>query len=323
MPKRQVGTGKQTLCLLVLPTAIWLLTGCDAKRTVTVETSPPGAAIWAGDDIIGPAPQKVTVPAEGDVHLTVYHPGFESASATIAASALPPERRTTITLRRQRPLSLTCRSSPAGAALFLNGEFRGTTPVELADLTPGAAEITFRMEGREPVSKTVALTPDNPTQTVNATLKSVTEGYYLQQIQTTPDELPNYVDLAHHYMLEKRFDDAMRILKGGIDIAFKNPHLSASRLWSEVGRVTERQYDYGDADDVKKARRLLRDMLGKVVKADAGGEQRLYLLTSYVVVLDSLSERRKAQQYFEKAWSEFPRNKHLERMRRKYRFSIY
>jgi len=313
----------QMLSIAILVGTVLLLAGCEVQRNVTVDTSPTGATIWIDDEIIGPAPQRVTVPKTGQTNVTACCPGYDRASIVVSANTIPPERQTTIKLKRQRSLSLTCRTFPEGAAVFLNGEFRGTTPIELTDLAPGTAEITFRMEGREPASRTTELDPATPAQTVKATLKSVTEGYYLQQIETNRQELANYVDLAHHYMLEKRFPDAMEIFEKGIELVFDHAHISASRLWSEVGRVTERQYNYGDDDDVKKACRLLRDMLANVIDGKPRGENRLYLFATYVVVLDKLSERRKAQQYFEKVWSEFPRNKHLERLRRRYRFSTY
>ncbi|MDD1654518.1 MAG: PEGA domain-containing protein [Methanomicrobiales archaeon] len=46
-----------------------------------------------------------------------------------------------------RPGSVSVSSLPPGAAVYLDGTYQGTTPVEIANLTPGTHLVRLRMEG--------------------------------------------------------------------------------------------------------------------------------------------------------------------------------
>jgi TonB family protein len=50
-------------------------------------------------------------------------------------------------------------STPAGAAVFLNDEFVGNTPVAMGDLQPGESSLTFQLDGYEPHTTSVDLLP--------------------------------------------------------------------------------------------------------------------------------------------------------------------
>ena len=304
------------LCLLLL------FSGCERPQTVVVSAEPEDAVLWVNEELIGPVPQKVIVPRDREVRLRVSRPAYEDATPFLRCDDLPPDRRLHVQLARQQSLSLRCVSHPSGANVFLNGEFRGTTPLDLAGLEPGVADLVFRMEQREQVTRTVDLNPGRREHLVTVDLPSRTAGYYEQQIQDDPKNMANYVDLAHHYMLEKRFTDTMDVFRKGIRIALDGSGTGdIARLWSEIQRVTQRQYDYGDAEDVKQSQRLLRTVLAEAVKQFPGAVPEVY--ANYILVLDALGDRRKAQDVFIEAWRRYPHDRGLQRMRKQMGFRVY
>ncbi len=319
MPRHLASGSRHPALLCILAC---FLGGCRPETTVVVETTPAAATVWIDEEVRGPAPQSIRIPADRKLKLRVSGTYYRDAVSVLTATDVPESGRLHVTLEREQTFSLACQSKPAGADVFLNGEYRGRTPLQIADLPAGTAEVVFRMEGRASVKHTVDLDASNPGQTVTAKLSSVTEGYYREQIKADPTDLAHYVDLAHHLMLEKRFESAMDVFRDGIRIAVRGQGKGErTRLWSEIQRVAQRQYDYGTKEDVKKAQRLLRNVLADAVKRYPDSDPVLH--TSYISVLEHLGYRLQAQEAFREAWRRFPNNQWLRRLQRKGRYQVY
>ncbi len=69
---------------------------------------------------------------------------------------------------------LLVRSTPPGVRVEVNGEARGTTPLALADLSYGAYDIRFSLEGYEPQDRRLAISSDDPIVAISAELTRVT-----------------------------------------------------------------------------------------------------------------------------------------------------
>ena len=70
---------------------------------------------------------------------------------------------------------LLVRSTPPGVRVVVNGEARGTTPLALADLSYGAYDVRFSLEGYESQDRRLAISADDPIATINAELARVTD----------------------------------------------------------------------------------------------------------------------------------------------------
>ncbi|MFZ9936906.1 MAG: SUMF1/EgtB/PvdO family nonheme iron enzyme [Luteolibacter sp.] len=64
-----------------------------------------------------------------------------------------------VMVRRFNPGSLTLTSDPAGAEVYLNGQYVGTTdsPLDLTALKPGSLKLLLVLQGYKPLSKTIKL----------------------------------------------------------------------------------------------------------------------------------------------------------------------
>ena len=304
-------------CLSVFAFLLLLCGGCF-HREVVVDSSPPGAAVWRGEQLLGAAPQRVKVARKGSVRLRISHPGCIEESVTLKGTEIPEDGRLLVRLSPRPTFSLTCTSDPTGAKVFLDGEYQVETPLKIAPLQPGTVELVFRAKDREQLKRVVELNAEIPNPTVTVKLKSTVERYYRQQIEASPLELANYVDLAHHLVLEKEFEQAIAVFEQAIRTALNHPDLSTHRLWSEVQRVVTRQYAYGEEADVKRARHLMREMLERVFKSQTRDNHELYV--NYIQVLDAVGDRRKARELFAVAWKKYPRSRQLKRMKRRLHF---
>gem|GEM_PF-2692770 len=74
------------------------------------------------------------------------------------------------------------------------------------------------------------------------------------------------------------------------------PGIDASRLWSEIQRVTTVQYQFGTEADVKAAREAVRVMIEGLFREYPKGSGPLY--AKYAEALDVLGERQKAEEAF-------------------------
>ncbi len=98
---------------------------------VSVATIPEGAEVFIDDEPTGQTTPAVVEVLAGEHELRLKAPGHKSHRQRILVAAEEQRALPTVRLTRADSL-LTVRSSPPGAGITLNGEFRGETPLELA-----------------------------------------------------------------------------------------------------------------------------------------------------------------------------------------------
>ncbi len=115
----------------------WVLAG--AGLVVLLAASVAGVARWQQGRV--PAPEQTPSPAT-------------------APPTLPPP--TTLASAAVTTGSLHVESSPTGARVLVNGEPRGATPLELAELALGSYEVRVERKGFDPQTRTVVLSAEEP-----------------------------------------------------------------------------------------------------------------------------------------------------------------
>ncbi len=114
-----------------------------------------GASVSLGGRVLGTVPGAWEELEAGEYPIRVEKEGFH-----------PVEVNITIRGGRTRSLaadliemlgSITVESDVAGANVFLNRNFKGNTPVTIADLQPGEYNLTVSVEGHDVVSRKVAV----------------------------------------------------------------------------------------------------------------------------------------------------------------------
>lgn len=84
-------------------------------------------------------------------------------------------------LRRAPTAALEVYSTPPYASVYLNGEFEGTTPLTVEELTKGTHHLRVEKVGHQPFGTTVQLSAEKPT-TIQARLQDLAQGPELRDL---------------------------------------------------------------------------------------------------------------------------------------------
>ncbi len=122
---------------------------------VAVTTQPDGAAILVAGEALGTTPATVPVPA-GGVELELRKDGYKPWRQTLAVSAGEKIELPLVRLQETDGL-LAVVTNPAGAAVTIDGRYRGTTPLD-AEIAPGGAhDVIVTRPGYETVRRRVTV----------------------------------------------------------------------------------------------------------------------------------------------------------------------
>jgi len=294
-------------------TALLGVVSCHRDQSLLLASQPSPAAVWLGEDIIGTTPCRVMPPAQGEQSLLLTAPGCKDSVLVLSAGMTAPDGHLLVKLAQAEKLgvSLRCQSTPAGAELFLDGEFQGRTPLILSGLEPRPIELIFRMKDREAVSQRVDLSTGTASQTIQVKLPSQTVAFYRTKIKEEPNSPHHYADLGHHLILEHDIAEAAAVFKEGLVLVLAGKADDGGhRLWSEVDRVINKQYDYGDQDTLKAGREAMLALL-RDLHREHNTIRDLQLYINYVNCADALNFRQEAQERFSEAWELYPKHRQL------------
>ena len=295
----------------------------QTSRNCRLETVPSGAGVWEGDSLLGCTPfpltscmgRKLTLKSPGCESLEIL-PEKEGVSVGEERIRYTEENGTLTALVEIPPAAepacvLLCRSVPEGADVLLDGEFRGTTPLELTGLSPKAYELSIKLADREPVNRRIRWKEGETRQTVEVRLASQTIEFYRKKLAEEPLNLLHYADMGHHLVLEGELVEAMSVFKEGLKqiLDGKRPR-DPFRLWAELDRVVTVQYMYGDERTVEVARRILLGMLDELWDEYRDIRDISYY-RCYVSVADRLKYREAAQEKLDAALKRWPADKTL------------
>ncbi|MFH0920883.1 MAG: PEGA domain-containing protein [Fibrobacterota bacterium] len=126
--------------------------------TLTVTTTPPGAALFINEQPAGVTPYHNEKLAPGNYKLRFELQGYEpiEGAGTLKAGDLRVIEKKMTSL--YGALSVT--TTPSGAALFLNDQSSGTTPYRNDKLTSGNYDLRLELPGYTTLNETVAVARD-------------------------------------------------------------------------------------------------------------------------------------------------------------------
>ncbi|AJG39941.1 hypothetical protein TRQ7_00435 [Thermotoga sp. RQ7] len=121
-----------------------------AFGTLIVDSDPPGMTVYVDGSYRGKTPITMTVD-EGTHYVTVYFENY-----TFYKEVYVGENQTVRVVARLPFAKLSLSSSPSGADVYINGDYRGKTPLTL-NLSPGNYSLTFRKEGYREETRYITL----------------------------------------------------------------------------------------------------------------------------------------------------------------------
>ena len=155
--------------------------------SLTVTSEPSGAEVYLDGDYVGTTPLENYKLSTGEHEVKVKKSGYATFTKTITIK--PGE--TTSMKATLPPLKATLKitSEPSGAKVYVNGTYKGVTPLTL-NLTPGTYTIKLSKEDHEDYTTTVTLSAEE-TKTISATLEPA---YGFLSVDSTPSDAEIYVD---------------------------------------------------------------------------------------------------------------------------------
>ncbi len=159
-----------------------------AWADVFVTSVPAGATVLAGGEPVGETPARIELLA-GRHELSLEKDGYKVWREEITVTPGEVQRLPEIVLAEADGI-LRIVTTPVGAAVSVNGRYRGTTPAEV-ELTPGkAAKVTLSKPGYATVSRSVTL-PGRRGETLRVVLEARVG---VVTVRATPPDAALFVD---------------------------------------------------------------------------------------------------------------------------------
>ncbi|MBR4674794.1 MAG: PEGA domain-containing protein [Victivallales bacterium] len=306
-----------TTKIAIVFSVLFLLVSCGKHEARHfLDSTPSGAGVWTElDELVGNTPMPVPV---GGKYI-LRHPGCQDMPLEISEakplSFVEDGKRfvATVNLKPVPMASCTilCESTPTGAEVFLDGESKGNTPLELRGLAPRNYELTFKKADREMVVEHVEWKAEETVRSVHVKLPSTMVVFYRNKLQSEPNNLLHYADLGHHLAQDGELQTAVNVYKTGLRLVMgKKSSENAYRLWAEVDRLVTVQYVYGDEAAIRQARQLVIEMLRELFDEYPNSDVMAFYF-SYIDCADTLKRRNEAQRIFSLAYKKWPQEKRM------------
>ena len=187
-----------------------------SAATLTVETAPAGAALFVDGRFAGVSPVTVADVQPGTHLLWAERRGYVPLRQPVEVGKDTQPVR--LKLRRLGQAALTITTDPPDVYVYLDGEFRGVTPLKLRSLPPNGHHLRLEKVNFTPVTERLELA-DGEEKTLDRRLESRSVDFYAAQIESAPERVVNYTELSHLYMLQHRFDEGLGVLSKGLRAA--------------------------------------------------------------------------------------------------------
>lgn len=242
--------------------------------TIAIGSEPSGATVFIDDEFRGATPLTGLKIMTGEHTIRVHKAGYQELRAPLVVSGKKTEPFH-LALKLAEKGSLLVRSTPDGAEVFLDDEYRGKTPLRIHDLDPHTYVLRVRKANFADWLGDAALKPAEVT-TVDAVLSKREVGYYVKGLEKDPNNVSYHTELAHLYLLERKPDLCIQHLTLGIDITVAGrdttrPQPYTRRLVWLIAKIYFNDYIiWGDAATVQKMQGQIDAMLASAAGRHPG-----------------------------------------------------
>jgi hypothetical protein len=123
--------------------------------TVSFKTTPEGADISVDGLRLGTSPCTLENIRTGNVSISIAAPGHRLFAETLSLHA--GEHRAIEIALQPEPSSLTVSTTPPGARIIVNEQFRGRSPVKISNIAAGEYAIRAELDAHDPAVRSVRI----------------------------------------------------------------------------------------------------------------------------------------------------------------------
>jgi len=201
----KVTTGSTQNVLITLPPV-------TSPGGLSVSSNPRGAGLYVDDLYMGKTNQVVGNLAAGPHRVVISEAGYEtwSDTVTVKAGEITPVTATLAAEINPAHGDLQVSSTPSGAAVYIDGNYRGYTPsddlLDVNDLSPGTYALTVKKPGYQDYSTTVTIEAGKRVQVV-ASLQPGEQTAASVEIVSTPGGADVFVNNVYMGITPLTFHD--------------------------------------------------------------------------------------------------------------------
>ena len=149
--------------------------------SIMIESEPTNARLYLDGKDVGKAPETIKNILPGKHLLEARMDGYEDWSEIVDVEAYKDNALKAVL--QQKPGSISIKSEPTNATIYLDGDEIGITPQNITDLKPGKYTVEVGMDRYEVWSECVDVVP-NKTITLKATLQLRTGSIMIESVPT-------------------------------------------------------------------------------------------------------------------------------------------
>ncbi|MFP4057712.1 MAG: PEGA domain-containing protein [Candidatus Brocadiia bacterium] len=278
------------------------------RGKVDIVSEPSQADVFLDEDeeYAGATPLRDLELPVGQHTLRVVRKGYQAYSGTftVREGGASPVR---VVLEPVRRGWFQVRSKPDGAAVYLEGVYRGRTPCRIADLEPRPYSLRLVYPNHADWHRKVEVSAgENPP--VEAVLGSREIAYYLKALKKDPNNVSYHSEVAHLFLLEQNVEACIQHLTQALEIELAGKDTTRqderrNRLAQLIQKIYNNDhFTYGDERFVDGVRRridaMFADLLLRHPRSDGLRKEvvRLYkrASTSLSAKLAALRQRIRA-----------------------------
>lgn len=180
---------------------------------VTITTTPEGADAFVDEKLIGRTPAQAEL-RPGPAAVRIVRSGYKTWRGEIDPAV---SRSLALTLQPLEIGTIIVESQPDRAAVYLDDEHRGVTPIWINNVEAGPHTVRVT---KEPVYQSVTQQVDlkaGETRRLSVQLASGIEELYRSRIKAQPAKLSNYTELIHLHIVAGETAKALSVVPLAVD----------------------------------------------------------------------------------------------------------
>jgi len=195
--------------------------------SISVSSSPSGASVYLNGLYKGVTPITLTDVPIGTYSIKLTKSGYGDVTKTISVSA---GKTTYVSETLTGYGSLSISSNPSGASVYLDGSYKGETPLSISNIVEGVHSIKLTKSGYGDVTKTISVSAGKTTY-VSETLT----GYGSLSISSNPPGASVYLDGSYKGETPLSISNivegvhSIKLTKSGYDDVTKTISVSAGK----------------------------------------------------------------------------------------------